>query len=90
MDNSKIDMIKTNVAIAQGTMQQTLEEAIRRDDQIDKMEQEAIKTNDAAHAFRKGATTLKMKTRWEKYRTWILVGSVIVAVVIIIIIVAAV
>ena len=85
----KINVIKENILQAQETMAKNLEEALRRGEKLEDMEQKANNLNEHAHEFERGAKTLKNKMCWQKYQ-WYLLGALIAIVVIVIIVLIAV
>ena len=87
-NDDKIRQIKSNLAEAQGTMTEAMQQALLRGDKIDTMSQKADVLANNAKDYERSATRVKRKMCWEKYR-WYLIGAIIVVIVIIIIVLIA-
>lgn len=77
----KIAIIKENIMQAQEAMTKNLEEALKRGDSLEAMENKANELNNHAQQFERSTKDLKRKMCFQKYR-WYFLGALIVVVLI--------
>ena len=87
-NDDKIRQIKSNLADAQNSMTEAMQQALLRGDKIDTMSQKADVLANNAKDYERSATRVKRKMCWEKYR-WYILGAILVIIVILVIVLIA-
>jgi vesicle-associated membrane protein 7 len=73
----KVALIKDNLQKAQDETAQNLTKALARGEQLEIMSQKAEKIRDSAQAFHRSAGNLKRAMCWQKWRWYIIGGSIL-------------
>lgn len=87
-NKQKLVQVKQNLQEAQDKMNENLNTAFKRGEQLEIMNQKSESIRDSAQAFHRDATKLARQMCLQKYRWYIMGGAIAVVVIIVIVIIA--
>ncbi|KAG8574608.1 hypothetical protein GDO81_009247 [Engystomops pustulosus] len=89
MTSKKLEECQRNAEEVKILMKENVDKVFEREGKLENLEHRSNELKDMASSFQKTAQTVERKTRWEKWRWYIIAGVIFLLVIIIIIIIIA-
>lgn len=89
MTNTRIAAIKDNLADTEQKMQESLQAALLRGEQLEDLHEAALSIELTSKEYSRGARQIRIKMYWDKYKPFIVIGCVVIFLIIILSIIVA-